>query len=218
MARVKRFLTVGAAVAAPALVAVVAMSGASTAQQVKPVNDVNVVNPVESPVPVAAQGTTQVGGTVEVGNLPATQQVAGTVDVGNLPSIQTVQGVVGIDPANNTVRFTQLPTISWAPVNQTGHYNGATSHGSQRFTWDIPEGQDAVVEDVSCSGPSGEMHGTLYDGGWKRLHLPYFEMGNLIVTGLSIRIKEPTVGITVHRYSDGQSYVSCVLNGYLLPE
>jgi hypothetical protein len=37
--------------------------------------------------------TQQVNGTVNVGNLPATQQVAGTVNVGNLPAVQDVQVV-----------------------------------------------------------------------------------------------------------------------------
>jgi len=44
---------------------------------------VTVANGASNPVPVLPQGTTTVGGTVNVGNLPATQRVAGTVDIGN---------------------------------------------------------------------------------------------------------------------------------------
>jgi hypothetical protein len=49
---------------------------------------VRVVNTPLQPVPVKAQGTVPVAGTVNVGNLPSTQAVTGTVNVGNLPSAQ----------------------------------------------------------------------------------------------------------------------------------
>lgn len=130
MTTVKRFVTVGAAVAAPALVAVVAMSGASTAQQMKPVNDVNVVNPVESPVPVAAQGTTQVGGTVDIGNLPATQQVGGTVNIGNLPATQQVAGQVGI-AGPVTVRSEHVAEPFHTTLTQFGNSSYVVPEGKQ---------------------------------------------------------------------------------------
>lgn len=52
-----------------------------------------------------------VTGTVNVGNLPATQQVSGTVGVSNFPSAQAVTGTVGIDSAHNTVRIDAAGSI-----------------------------------------------------------------------------------------------------------
>ena len=56
-----------------------------------------VMNTSSNPVPVA--------GTVNVGNLPATQPVSGTVSVGNLPATQPVSGTVSVGnfPATQSV-------------------------------------------------------------------------------------------------------------------
>lgn len=43
--------------------------------------DVVIRNTPEDPVPVVPQGTTQIAGTVEVGNLPATQAIEGSVSL-----------------------------------------------------------------------------------------------------------------------------------------
>jgi hypothetical protein len=63
-----------------------------------------VENKPTQPIPVAGAVT----GTVNVGNLPATQQVAGTVNVGNLPATQQVAGSVNVAnlPATQNVRVT----------------------------------------------------------------------------------------------------------------
>jgi hypothetical protein len=47
---------------------------------------------------VSPLGALSIGGTVNVGNLPATQSVSGTVNIGNLPSTQTVSGSVTANP------------------------------------------------------------------------------------------------------------------------
>jgi hypothetical protein len=62
------------------------------------IQDVLVINTSSNPVPVA--------GTVNVGNLPASQQVSGTVSVGNFPATQTVNvsgGTISAAPQVSTV-------------------------------------------------------------------------------------------------------------------
>ncbi len=65
-----------------------ALFGPSIATAASKVSDVFVTNTATDPVPVA--------GTVNVGNLPATQPVSGTVNVGNLPATQPVSGTVNV--------------------------------------------------------------------------------------------------------------------------
>jgi hypothetical protein len=64
--------------------------------------------PGASPWPVAASGT------VNVGNLPATQPVSGTVNVGNLPAVQTVAG------KSNVVKSASLQTVGGRALIDTG--------------------------------------------------------------------------------------------------
>jgi hypothetical protein len=45
-------------------------------------------------IPIHSVGTSQVAGTVTVGNLPVKQAVSGTVDIGNLPDVQKVTGTL----------------------------------------------------------------------------------------------------------------------------
>jgi hypothetical protein len=68
-----------------------------------------VENKATQPIPVAGS----VSGTVNVGNLPATQQVAGTVSVGNLPATQNVAGTVNVANLPATQNVHVVP-----PTNQ----------------------------------------------------------------------------------------------------
>jgi hypothetical protein len=87
MSTIRRVGTcIGLAMACLAAGALVAPGSALTAQ----IADVFVTNNDASSVPVHSVGTTQVTGTVSVGNLPATQPVSGTVNVGNFPDAAAV--------------------------------------------------------------------------------------------------------------------------------
>ena len=55
----------------------------------KDIADVFITNGTDAPVPTAAQGITNVAGTVDVGSVP-TVNVAGTVDVGSMPTVNIV--------------------------------------------------------------------------------------------------------------------------------
>ena len=91
---------------------------------------VNQGAPGTSAWPVSATGTINVGnlpatqpvsGTVNVGNLPATQHVSGTVLVGNLPATQQVAGYstnvisegVGFRPAGNVIDTGLVDTTAY---------------------------------------------------------------------------------------------------------
>jgi hypothetical protein len=84
----------------------------------KAATDVFITNDATSPVPVT--------GTVNVGNLPATQAVSGTVNVGNLPATQAVSGTVNIG---------SMPAQAQAQVSGGLTQNGLTpaSGSSQIF-------------------------------------------------------------------------------------
>ena len=73
-------------------------------------SNVLVVNSANQPVPTSAQGTTTVGGTVAVSNLPATQAVSGSVAVNNFPTSQDV--TVGNFPATQSVSVSGTPTVT----------------------------------------------------------------------------------------------------------
>jgi hypothetical protein len=130
---------------------------ASTAQtSVRPGSDVTVTNDATRPVPVAPQGTTPVSGTVNVGNLPATQQVGGTVNVGNLPSTQTVQGTVGIDPSSNTVKLD--PSSSSVSLQSAKAVNLRASGSkalAQWSSWGAGYGY-TIVHFISLPVPEGK--------------------------------------------------------------
>lgn len=112
-----RTRTAVALVAATALGAALASPGLATAA-VEASKDVIVRNTTASPVPTKAVGTTPVSGTVDVGNLPATQQVAGTVDVGNLPATQQVAGSVSVDNLPATQQVAGSVAVSNLPATQ----------------------------------------------------------------------------------------------------
>jgi hypothetical protein len=115
----KRILTIailglaGAALLGPPGVAVAA----------KVVQDVFITNTSANPVPVA--------GTVDVGNLPASQEVTGTVDVGNLPAPDHA-------PAETfDAEAILAPGIGGFPVDS-------------EVLLEVPEGKTAVIETASA--------------------------------------------------------------------
>ena len=94
-------------------IAIVALLALSTAGIVlgaaTPFQNVIVVNPPSSPVAVSLTGSNAISGSVNVGNLPATQPVSGTVNVGNSPTVQLDSTAVGhlanIDAATGGLSF-----------------------------------------------------------------------------------------------------------------
>lgn len=108
---------------------------------------------------VDADGNLQVGGsvgvsgTVNVGNLPATQAVNGTVDVGNLPSSQTVNGTVNVGnlPATQAVTGTvNVGNLPAAPVLVNGL--GSLIHGNGNAHVIVPAGDVLTDVIVNYSG------------------------------------------------------------------
>jgi hypothetical protein len=125
-----------------------------------------VTNPASSPIPVT--------GSVNVGNLPATQAVSGTVSVNNLPSTQPVSGTVSVGslPAqttvlvNNSVRpylndaMVATSTLDVSGyrtirVNATVNCNGV---GSYIFVYTL--GQSHILDYVRGEGSQVEINKT----------------------------------------------------------
>ena len=77
------------------LVAIFALGGFAAPAMAAQLQQVFVTNTSANPVPVS--------GTVNVGNLPATQQVSGSVNVGNLPATQNVNVTGGSIQATQQV-------------------------------------------------------------------------------------------------------------------
>jgi hypothetical protein len=90
-----------------------------------------VTNPTSSPIPVA--------GSVNVGNLPATQAVSGTLNVGNFPSTQAVSGTVEAKPAAPSQPYA-VTLEKNAPASQLNIVDGLT----------VPAGKTLVIEAVSA--------------------------------------------------------------------
>lgn len=105
------------------------------------IQQVFITNTDADPVPVQGVGTQQVGGTVNVGNLPAVQQVGGTVNVGNLPGTQEVSGAVEV---------TNLPQGS-APVNDNGSISLESALPRSMVIPDDVVLTDVVIERTSVS-------------------------------------------------------------------
>lgn len=85
------------------------------------ISEVFVTNDDANSVPVHSVGTSQVAGTVNLGNLPATQEVSGTVNVGNFP------GTIGAVPT--------APTNPW-------HYraSGVSGGSGTALVFNAPPG------------------------------------------------------------------------------
>jgi hypothetical protein len=117
---------------------------------------VTVTNTSASPVPV--------NGTVDVGNLPATQAVTGTVNVGNLPATQAVTGSVTI--------------VSDDPEPFQHEASGRLDEQFPAVMFQVPAGKRLLIDYISVSvsayagtiDPSAEITGT-YGGQFVR----YFE-------------------------------------------
>ncbi len=87
---------------------------------------VRVVNTTDAPVPVAAQGTTTVGGTVTVGNTAAqpvpvspqgTTAVSGTVAISGIPTVSIK------NPATTPIPIVNLSEPGRAGVEGEVHYD-----------------------------------------------------------------------------------------------
>jgi hypothetical protein len=99
--RVWRYIAIGVAVIASTGVGVKAAGPSLATFQIgwaTPTGETNVAH-------VDGNGNLQVGGMVNVGNLPATQPVSGTVNVGNLPATQQVSGTVNTLPGQPNGAF-----------------------------------------------------------------------------------------------------------------
>jgi hypothetical protein len=119
-----------------------------------PTSPVVVTNTNANPVPVS--GTVNVGnlpatqaisGNVSVSNFPATQPVSGSVSVSNLPATQAVSGTVGIDPANNQVRVANLPAVQ--NVSGTVGIDPAHNTVQEDFTTQVVPVSPALANPVS---------------------------------------------------------------------
>ncbi len=120
---------------------------ASNAIPSPPTQDVLVVNPTAMPVPIAAQGTTTIAGSVNVANTPAVTFAPGAT--------------VGISPASNTVQLANT-TANPVPVFNLGDAlqpfqaaANSTQSGYNVSTVDIatvPAGYRLAIEFVSMVG------------------------------------------------------------------
>jgi hypothetical protein len=103
--------------------------------------DVFVINGTDRPVPTQAVGTTPVGGTVAVSNLPANQQVYGEVN-----AVQSGEWTVGL---------AGTPEVQLGPVEPVAFqctFDLVPPHNSDdEFCYPIPEGKRLVIETVSVA-------------------------------------------------------------------
>lgn len=149
--RPNRMLFIAALAAACTLISVSAVGQSKT-------QPVLVVNGSGQPVPTAAQGTTNVAGTVNlasgstvnVGNLPATQNVNGSVDVGNFPPSQNVKNT------SATPLFADIDQPARNPFEGLCDSN-TDSSGTGSCTFPTNNGQTLVIETVTAQVvvPSG---------------------------------------------------------------
>lgn len=140
-------------ITAVVLLAVAAFPTLGTASQLA--KDVFVSNSTDNEaIPTRPIGTTDVTGTVEVGNLPATQNVAGTVDVGNLPAVQNVAGTVGIDPAANTVELAGTPGFSVQMPAQPKYLDYSLTAGDNGEETEIIVGARMGVSSITVTNRS----------------------------------------------------------------
>jgi len=106
-----------------------------------------VTNTAAHPVPVVSQGTTNVAGTVNIGNMPG-------VNIANTPSV-TVAGVPTVtnvlDSQNNpkplAVLEAEQPYEDECAINFSSPYNNGNCHFQP-----IPAGKRLVIEEVDVYG------------------------------------------------------------------
>jgi hypothetical protein len=117
--------------------AVVAPPGLAAAEKL--VDNVFITNTPEQPVPVA--------GTVNVGNLPASQEVTGTVNVGNLPATQAVT----LDQSAGPIGVAVGDHAPAEPFHEQSLINATADGFDFVELLEVPEGKTAVIETVSAS-------------------------------------------------------------------
>jgi hypothetical protein len=117
---------------------------------------VKVVNTTGQPVPTAAQGTTSVAGTVNVGNTPNVN-VANTpsVSVTNTPTVSLASGasVNVVNPLDGQDNPTPLAVLeATQPYEDTcSFYFSGNYFGSCNFTA-IPQGKQLIVQEFDAYG------------------------------------------------------------------
>src|SRR6516162_11811147 len=90
-----------------------AVVAASTGSRSSTIQKVLVTDPIHAyEARVSSTGALKVGGTVNVGNLPATQNVSGSVNIGNLPTTQNVGGTVTAVPGSPGMPFTMTQSAN----------------------------------------------------------------------------------------------------------
>ena len=115
------------------VLAPMAVVAASTGSRSSTIQKVLVTDPIHAyEARVSSTGALKVGGTVNVGNLPATQPVSGSVNIGNLPTTQNVGGTVTAVPGSPGTPFT------------------VTSAAAASFTqFSVPSGKHLAIQTVS---------------------------------------------------------------------
>lgn len=115
-------------------------------------------------------------GTVNVGNLPATQPVSGSVNVGNLPATQPVSGSVNVANLPATQAVTGTVTIGNSdPVPFQTEASGRLDSQFPKVSFTVPAGKRLLVDFITISAsayggsidPSAEISGT-YGGQFVR--------------------------------------------------
>jgi hypothetical protein len=171
--------------------------------------------------------TQNVSGNVNVGNLPATQNVSGSVNVGNLPATQNVSGNVNVGnlPATQNVSgsVTATPGLPGTPFTATFSTIGATASVT------VPTGKHFVVQtlsvfaevnagdkvDAEFSYTTNGTAGTIYFP----LTYVYTFSGHDYYEGTALQVDlyaDPTTTVGVHCYSTGSnSLTTLTASGYL---
>lgn len=137
-----------------------AIAAIAQSKPAPPTQNVLVVNGAGQPVPTAAQGTTNVAGTVNVGNTP-------NVNVANTPS----------------VNVTNTPTVTLAAggsVNVTNPLDGQSMPTPLAVLDAIQPYEDSCI--ISFSGPGGSCSFQAIPSG-KRLVIQEFDASAGVVTG-----------------------------------
>jgi len=177
--------------AAGLFAAVTLVSVAAAAQQKNPSplpQNVFVVNGTGQPVPTAAQGTTNVAGTVNVGNTP-------TVTIANTPSVNIAN--------SPSVHISGTPTVTLAPGGTTGVVN-ALNGSNNAIPLAITEGAQFVVQQCQAnfggSGSAGCNFPTVASG--KLLVVQEMDAEVALDTGVKLSTITFNDGITQHYFMD----------------
>ena len=206
-----------------------------------PTQNVLVVNGSGQPVPTAPQGTTNVAGTVNVGNTPSVT-VANTpsVTVANTPSVSisgtpTVAlspgGSTGVtnplDGSSNAIPLAITEGAQFLVETCSGNFNGNGSVGCSFPA--VPSGQLLVVQefDVQVSLDTGVKPQALYFGDGITNHyfsdtfMATFQTVDLYATHQPTHMYVfsgtiPTCGLLSNSNGSVNGYVNCQLSGFLI--